>query len=202
MKFTHTRQSSRCRQSRQPLAALSYLLPCGSRVSGGIRASVRDAGTRKNQITLQRGFTLLEVLIAIVVLSIGLLGLAGLQAAGLRNNTSAYMRTIATQQVHDMADRMRANLPGVITNAYDAIAGIPADPACISAATGCSIANLAINDAFAWNTQNQNLLPLGAGTVTRVVGAPAGVNRFTISVGWDDNRTGAVNTTFTTTIDL
>lgn len=203
MKFTHTRQSSRCRQSRQPLAALSYLPPRGTpRASGGIRASVRGAGTYKNHITSQRGFTLLEVLIAIVVLSIGLLGLAGLQAAGLRNNTSAYMRTIATQQVHDMADRMRANLPGVITNAYDAIAGIPADPACISAATGCSIANLAIYDAFAWNTRNQNLLPLGVGTVTRVVGAPAGVNRFTISIGWDDNRTGAVNTTFTTTIDL
>lgn len=201
MKFTHTRQSSRCRQSRQPLAALSYLLPRGTRVSGGIRASVRGAGACKNQIA-QRGFTLLEVLVAIVVLSIGLLGLAGLQAAGLRNNTSAYMRTIATQQVHDMADRMRANLPGVITNAYNAIAGIPADPACISAATGCSIANLAIYDAFAWNTRNQNLLPLGTGTVTRVVGAPAGVNRFIISVGWDDNRTGAINTTFTTTIDL
>lgn len=160
------------------------------------------AYAQPSKVVLQRGFTLLEVLIAIVVLSIGLLGLAGLQAVGLRNNNSAYMRTIATQQVHDMTDRMRTNLPGVITNTYDAIAGIPADPACIAAAAGCSIANLAVYDAFAWNTMNQNLLPLGTGTVTRVVGGPTGVDRFTISVAWDDNRTGAATTTFAITIDL
>ena len=60
----------------------------------------------------QSGFTLLEVMVAIVVLSLGLLGLAGLQAASLRNNQAAYYRGIATQQTYDMADRIRANLAG------------------------------------------------------------------------------------------
>ena len=61
----------------------------------------------------QSGFTLLEIMVAIVVLSLGLLGLAGLQAASLRNNQTAYYRSIATQQAYDIADRLRANLAGV-----------------------------------------------------------------------------------------
>src|SRR5664280_455779 len=55
------------------------------------------------------GFTLLEVLIAMLVLAVGLLGLAGLQATSLRNNQSAYNRSQATQLAYDLADRMRNN---------------------------------------------------------------------------------------------
>ena len=55
------------------------------------------------------GFTLIEVLIAMIILAVGLLGLAGLQATSLRNNQSAYNRSVATQLAYDIADRMRAN---------------------------------------------------------------------------------------------
>ncbi|MBI2779429.1 MAG: type IV pilus modification protein PilV [Gammaproteobacteria bacterium] len=134
----------------------------------------------------QGGFTLLEVLIAIVVLSIGLLGLAGLQAAGLRNNQGAYLRTIATQQAYDMADRIRANPLGAGTTAgsYDNISGTGSDPGCI--ASGCTPVAMAQYDAYEWNTANQDLLPAGQGTVKRTA-----ANRFTITVMWDDARTGA-----------
>ena len=64
--------------------------------------------TRENE---QLGFTLLEVLIALLVLSIGLLGLAALQTTGLRSNQMASMRTQATEAGYDITDRMRAN-PG------------------------------------------------------------------------------------------
>ncbi len=56
----------------------------------------------------QEGATLIEVLIAIVVLSIGLLGLAGLQATSVQSNHSAYQRSQATLLGYDLADRMRA----------------------------------------------------------------------------------------------
>ena len=56
------------------------------------------------------GFTLIEVLIAMLVLAVGLLGLAGMQATGIRNNLSAYNRSLATQLAYDMADRMRSNV--------------------------------------------------------------------------------------------
>ena len=136
-----------------------------------------------SKIAPQWGFTLLEVLIAIVVLSIGLLGLAGLQAAGLRNNNSAYMRTVATQQVSDMADRMRANPAG----AYAGTAGA-ATADCLAA--GCAPATMAAHDIFEWNTANTALLPSGQGTIV----ASAAARRFIITVMWDDARTGAVGT--------
>jgi len=65
----------------------------------------------------QSGFTLLEVLVAILVLSIGLLGLAGLMASSIRNNHSAYQRTQATWLAYDMIDRMRVNRANAITSA-------------------------------------------------------------------------------------
>lgn len=55
----------------------------------------------------QRGFTLLEVLIALVVLAVGMLGIAALQARGMQYNTDAYARTQATILAYDMIDRMR-----------------------------------------------------------------------------------------------
>lgn len=66
----------------------------------------------------QNGATLIEVLIAILVLSIGLLGLAGLQVTSVQSNHSAYQRSQATLLAYDLADRMRANRTEALTNAY------------------------------------------------------------------------------------
>ena len=59
----------------------------------------------------QRGFSLIEILVAVVVLSIGLLGLAGLQTTSLRINQSAYMQTQAVSRAYDVIDQVRADLP-------------------------------------------------------------------------------------------
>lgn len=135
----------------------------------------------------QRGVGLIDVLIALVVLSIGLLGLAGLQAKSLNFNHSAYLKSQATLQAYDMADRMRANMPGVTAGDYNAISGITAPPVICSAAN-CTSAQMAQFDAFQWNTDNQNLLPSGRGTVKK------NGNIYTITVMWDDQRTGATGT--------
>jgi type IV pilus assembly protein PilV len=129
---------------------------------------------------------MVEILVTIVILSVGLLGLAGLQATGLKNNQSAFYRTVAMQQAYDMADRIRANPVGKDAGDYDAVSGIPANPGCISA--GCTPVQMAQYDTYAWNTDNAALLPTGVGTVTR-----AG-NLFTVTLMWDDDHTGAVGT--------
>ncbi|MCE9551299.1 MAG: type IV pilus modification protein PilV [Betaproteobacteria bacterium] len=149
----------------------------------------------------QSGFTLLEVLVAIVVLSLGLLGLAGLQAASLSNNQTAYYRGIAIQQAYDIADRLRANLAGVGAPNYsynNLTAGLPAgNPDCFAAA--CTPANMAISDHRQWNTANAALLPNGNGTVVCADGpAAAGCTAatgnwvFNITVMWTEKGMGGV----------
>ena len=132
---------------------------------------------------------MVEVLVAIVVLSFGLLGLAGLQADGLRSNHDAYMRSQATLLAYDMLDRMRANLQGVENGFYDdLLATTPTDPACIS--SGCSIQEMSQHDAFEWSAKLAEMLPGGTGLVA---GSGSG-SIFTITVMWDEHRTGASGT--------
>jgi type IV pilus assembly protein PilV len=145
------------------------------------------------------GFTLIEVLIAALVLSFGLLGLAGLQATSIRNNQSAYYRSQATQLAYDMADRMRANknesvdrISGSVIAAskYVTIAPTAAsDQAGCTTVTGCTGAQMATHDLSQWNKALTSALPGGTGTITVV----ATTRVFTITVNWDDNRDGVVN---------
>ncbi|MBI5041482.1 MAG: type IV pilus modification protein PilV, partial [Gammaproteobacteria bacterium] len=124
--------------------------------------------------TASAGFTLLEVLIAVVVLSIGLLGIAGLQTTGLRNNQDAYARTQATTLANDMADRIRANMAGFNAGNYDNTAAYTAT--CES--SGCSPQQMAQHDTSLWNTALA-ALPSGQGTVASNAGL------VTVTVMWD-----------------
>lgn len=135
----------------------------------------------------ETGFTLLEVLVAIVVISLGLLGLAGLQAATLRNNQIAYYRAIAIQQTYDMADRIRANQKGATDGEYDALdASIPADPDCVT--NTCTAAQMAVADHSQWNNNNARMLPGGLGTV-----ASAGGGSFNVTVMLTENEMGGAS---------
>jgi type IV pilus assembly protein PilV len=124
-----------------------------------------------------RGVTLIEVLIALVVFSIGLLGLAGLQTMSLRFNTSAYYRTQATALAYGLADRMRANRQGALDGEYDADFADP--PACDDAAAD---GGTPAEDLTAWRMALACQLPEGTGAVSRNGTA------FTISVQWDDSH--------------
>lgn len=127
-----------------------------------------------------RGFTLLEVLIALLVLSIGLLGLAALQTSGLRSNQMATMRTLATQIAYDMTDRMRANPTGMNNSEY--VITTAQAPAATTA-TGT-----ALDDLTEWRAQVARL-PGGLSSITRSAGPPV---THEITVYWDEERKGAV----------
>ena len=146
-----------------------------------------------------RGFSLLEVLIALVVLMVGMLALAGLQTVSLSNNHSAYLRSQAVIQAHDMADRMYANSAGVLDGAYNAITGIPSNPpTCLTTATsaetlagiGCTTAQMAVFDGWEWNTANANVLPSGVGTVA----GPDGNGVYTVTLSWLEHETDGTDT--------
>ena len=135
----------------------------------------------------QKGFTLLEVLISMIVLAIGLLGMAGMQITSLRNNGSAYNKGQATQLAYDMVDRMRANKGAEKTYATIEPTSATEQLSCKQVADPCSNVQMATNDLYQWNNLVVKVLPSGQGTITYV--APV----FTVSVSWDDDRNGAVS---------
>lgn len=144
------------------------------------------------------GFTLIEILIAMLVLSIGLLGMAGLQAASLKNNISSYKRSQATLLVYDLADRMRANVQGRAT--YSAIPPIAAAPQANCLTTvGCTVAQMAQNDLFEWNAAITSIFPSGTGTI-----AVDASGTFTVNITWDDDQDGDAsnNANFQTSFGL
>lgn len=126
----------------------------------------------------QKGFTLIEIMVAVVVLAIGLLGLAGLQMTSLRFNSSAYLRSQATNLAYDMADRMRVNAVAARGGGYDGVAVEPNRTCGVVTATG----TVAAQDIAAWRNALACVLPQGTGSITRS-GAV-----FTILVQWDDSR--------------
>lgn len=133
----------------------------------------------------QNGFTLLEVLVAIIVLSVGLLGLAGLMATSMRNNHSAYQRTQATWLAYDVIDRMRVNRADAVKNDYDVAMGTP------TIASTSALANADING---WKTTLANSLPVGKGSVGVIVNGVTGAASVKVIVQWDDTRgTGGVS---------
>jgi len=110
-----------------------------------------------------RGFTLIEVLVALLVLGIGLLGVAGLQSATLGLNHGSYLRSQATVLAQDVADRMRANPRGTANGDYDQGAAT-ASAGCTNA-TGCTTTEMAQNDLFEWEDAVASELPDGEGIV-------------------------------------
>jgi len=142
------------------------------------------------------GFTLIEVLIALIVLSGGLLGLAAMQAAGLQNNQIAYNRSQATQLAYDMADRMRANAANARFLALSTYITIVPNAAlsqgdCVTASVTCSSTDLAQNDLYEWNEEIKAALPgcinANCGTIT------LSGSVFIITLTWDDNRDGDID---------
>jgi type IV pilus assembly protein PilV len=128
------------------------------------------------------GFSLLEVLVTVLVLSIGLLGLAGLQASSLRNNHSAFLRSQAVLKAYEGLDRMRANRAAAVSGSYNGtydsdytVPGQTCDNICTSA-------QMAASDLREWVTALRRL-PGGQG---QIAVTNAGVA--TVQVSWDDDR--------------
>ena len=118
----------------------------------------------------QRGTTLIETLVALVVLSVGLLGIAALQMTSLRNNRGAHLRSQAQVMAYDITDRMRANRTDALADAY--VIALAATP------TG---AGLVLTDLQQWKNTLAATLPGGDGAIER------DGNMFRITIRWTDS---------------
>jgi len=132
----------------------------------------------------QRGVSLIESMIALLVISIGLLGIAALQVTSMSQNASAMNHSQAVWIGYNMADRIRANI-GQFTN----YAGIDTSNTYSQDCMGstCNNVQMVTSDAEEWSNHIQTL-PSGLGTVT------GDANQLVITVMWDDDGTGATGT--------
>jgi type IV pilus assembly protein PilV len=140
-----------------------------------------------------RGLTLVECLIALVVLSIGLMGMARLMLEGLRNGHGALLRTQAVNLVTDMAERIRANPSARVAYECASYGGAPSSHHCAptdsAAGTNCTAVELAEDDLARWIAAASATLPLASDTCAANVEYTAAdksdePERFHISVAW------------------
>lgn len=141
----------------------------------------------QKQISLKNnGFTLIEVLVALLVMSVGLLGLAALQATSLKASHGAYNRGQATFMAYDMMDRMRANRTQAIAGAYNGTYNNGTAPA--------AAADVATQDLNDWLTNYVYvLLPAAQATINCTTPA-IGNNQCQILLIWSEGRLGGTAT--------
>jgi type IV pilus assembly protein PilV len=144
------------------------------------------------------GFTLLEVLVALLVISIGLLGMAGVQALSINNTNTARMRGIAAIKVESLAAAMHANtaywqnVSGTVTQST-----VPTAGTCGSSA--CTASQVAGYDVAQWSsdlTSSQLALPSASGTFSCTSSTTAPVS-CTISVSWQEKTLAPALTSIT-----
>jgi type IV pilus assembly protein PilV len=154
------------------------------------------------------GFSLIEVLIVILILSFGLLGIAGLQATTAKYKINTWARSAASVQVSDLADRVRANPRGagaiiggnpVLANGYALNAnwatqqGEALTIALNCFTTACDAAQRSTFDMLAWRSNVRRMFPQGAAIVTGTVGTGLDV-----SIAWFDKQFTLVDGTLDT----
>ena len=126
-----------------------------------------------------QGFSLIEALVSLIVISVGMIGIAALYGQGLGASRSALYRTQAVNLAADMADRIRAN-----RSAGTAYEGAAADSDCDPGDDkDCTSAEMAAHDLWLWTTQVGAQLPGGVGTVSVDTTTPP---TYTISVTWQE----------------
>jgi type IV pilus assembly protein PilV len=125
----------------------------------------RKLGASRRQL---RGVSLIEVLVSIVIASIGLLALAGVNASSIRYTKMSQYRGTATQLATDLGERMRANKAGAASYAlgtnFAAQSTLPgaAGTLCNSYLVTCTAAQLAAYDLQTWQVVVRNQLPEGS----------------------------------------
>jgi len=109
------------------------------------------------QRVTERGFSLVEVLIALIIMSVGMLGIAGLYVQSMQAGRTSLFSHHAVTLAGDVADRIRANPTAGL--AYAAPVG--ANNNCVAGGTDCNVAQMAANDIDLWQTEAADVLPGG-----------------------------------------
>ena len=143
----------------------------------------------------QTGFSMIEVLVTLLIISLALLGTAGLQAYSMRLNQGGQFRTQAVFLVADLAERIEANKGGATDGSYQvANSDVPAVVDNTCTAGTCVKGQLATFDLSQWQNVVAATLPQSSWTVAH--DGPANPITYTITVGWVDRRNDKTDAAF------
>ena len=136
----------------------------------------------------QRGDTMIEVLVTIIIIAVGVLGTAALQVTTLKNLSSSHSASIAAIVAEDLTERIRANPTAALADNYVFNAKPAAIPDCVS--SECTMAQLANYDIGTWWNDMETVLPAPTAVAVRL----AGTDTFRLTLRWDEDRSGSSGT--------
>lgn len=145
----------------------------------------------KNYMHMQRGITLIESLVALVVTALGILGILGIQMRTLTDTSTTVRRAQAIRLIEDFSERLKASPNSLveINNYTSGFAEIPTKPDC---STGCTNAQLVAYEVANWKNSVKDTLPLGQASIftpPAESGAAAGQRRqLGIMIAWRENE--------------
>ena len=156
----------------------------------------------------QRGFSMIEVLVTLLIIALALLGTAGLQAYSMRLNQGGQFRTQAVFLVADLTERMEANKNAISKGAYALALSNAPNPlltSCTDAVCTCDrlaggvCSALALYDLSVWQNTVAATLPQSSWSVVNAGGNPSTV---TVTVSWVDRRADTTTAAFDNTTQL
>lgn len=149
----------------------------------------------------QRGFTMIEVMITVVILSVGLMGLAGLQARGITAQKEAYQRAQALILVNDMAGRILSNRPGAIAGSYVANGSDTRGKGFSTGTLSCTTSPGSTQDLCEWHNlllgsaTGNSTLTGARGCIYDITGTTPNTERaYLVAVAWQGYATTAAPT--------
>jgi type IV pilus assembly protein PilV len=152
----------------------------------------------RQQAVKSSGFSLVEVMVALLVVSLGMAGVANLLVKGIQSTGIANIRSIATTHAQTSVEMMRGNLTAYMAGWYDGTNTSGATPTLIACGgTGCTATEQANNDFVTWRARLATSMPGGTGVIcmdsTPDDGQPGaldcdGNGNNVTKIFWTDNR--------------
>ena len=138
---------------------------------------------------LQRGVTLIESLVAIVVAALGILGILGVQMRTLTDTQTSVRRAQAIRLIEDLGERMKVN-PNALADINVYTSGFSNEPTPGSCSSGCNHSQLAAYDLAIWKQTVKTALPLGQASIFLAPGETQDANRrqLGIIISWRENE--------------
>lgn len=153
----------------------------------------------KKLTRFQRGITLIESLIAIVIASLGILGILGVQMRTLTDTSTTVRRAQAIRLIEDLSERMKVN-PNALANINAYVSDFNNNPTVGSCSTGCNPAQQASYDLAVWKRAVRQALPLGQASIF-IPESGAGTRQLGVMLAWRQNERADADANFKDSMD-